>query len=140
MEETMSAIKIANSQWRKMYVFLKAHPRVYTGKQEECRRFVEGVYWILRTGAQWRELPERYGKWNTVYKRFARWEEAGIWEEMHHEFSQDPDMESVMFDSTVIRAHMCASGGSKKTVVRKSKHLGAVEADLAQKSISLSMR
>ena len=62
----MSAIKIADSHWRKIYVFLKAHPDVYAGKQADCRRFVEGVHWMLRSGAQWRELPERYGNWNSV--------------------------------------------------------------------------
>jgi len=117
----MSAIKIVDSQWRKIYVYLKAHPNVYAGKQEACRRFVEGVHWVLRSGAQWRELPDRYGAWNSVYKRFARWEESGVWEAMHQEFAQEPDMESMMLDSTVIRAHMCAVGGSKKTVDKMNK-------------------
>jgi transposase len=117
----MSASQISDAQWRKIFAFLKAHPRVYAGKQVDCRRFAEGVHWILRTGAQWRELPERYGHWNSVYRRFARWEEHGIWAELHQACVQDPDMESVMPDSTVIRAHMCAAGGSKKTAVRQSK-------------------
>jgi transposase len=117
----MSSVKIPDPQWRKIYAFLKAHPDVYAGTQAKCRPFLEGVHWILRTGAQWRELPERYGKWNSVYKRFARWEENGIWEAMHQEFVHDPDMESVMPDSTVIRAHMCAAGGSKKTAARTNK-------------------
>jgi len=124
MEENMSAIKIVDSQWHKMYAFLKSHPNVYAGKQEACRRFVEGTHWILRSGAQWRELPERYGNWNSVYKRFARWEEAGVWEAMHQEFVQEPDMESVMLDSTVIRAHMCAAGGSKKNGAQEEQALG----------------
>jgi len=117
----MSTIKIAEKQWQKMYRFLKAHPNVYASKQERCRQFVEGVHWMLRSGAQWRELPERYGNWNSVYKRFAGWEERGIWAEMHAHFVQEPDMESVMLDSTVIRTHMCAAGGSKKTVVKRSR-------------------
>ena len=112
----MSAIKIDDPQWRKMYAFLKAHPSVYAGKQATCSRFVEGVHWMLRSGAQWRELPDRFGNWNSVYKRFVGWEERGVWADMHAEFAQDPDMESVLLDSTVIRAHMCAAGGSKKTV------------------------
>jgi transposase len=118
----MAANKIPQSQWRKIYAFLKANPDVYTKNQESCRQFVEGVLWILRTGAQWRELPERYGNWNSVYKRFARWEERGIWADMHAEFAQDPDMESVLLDSTVVRAHMCAAGGSKKTVASLNRH------------------
>jgi putative transposase len=111
----MTTIQIADKAWQKMYKFLRAHPNVYAGRQEACRRFVEGVHWVLRSGAQWRELPERYGNWNSVYKRFARWEEQGIWAAMHEYFVEAPDMESVLLDSTVIRAHMCAAGGSKKT-------------------------
>jgi transposase len=118
----MAANKIPQPQWRKIYAFLKAHPDVYTVNQQDCRRFVEGVLWILRTGAQWRELPEQYGNWNSVYKRFARWEEKGIWAELHEAFAQDPDMESVLLDSTVVRAHMCAAGGSKKTATSLNKH------------------
>jgi transposase len=105
-----------------MYAFLKAHSDVYAKNQDACRQFVEGVFWILRTGAQWRELPERYGNWNSVYKRFARWEEKGIWAEMHAKFAQDPDMESVLLDSTVVRAHMSAAGGSKKTAASLNRH------------------
>ena len=120
----MSASKIAEPQWRKVFAFLKAHPNVYAGKQEACRRSVEGVHWILRTGAQWRELPERHGNWNSVYKRFARWEEKGVWAALHQEFAQDPDMERVMPDSTVIRAHMRAAGGSKKNGGQEEQALG----------------
>ncbi|NJN84519.1 MAG: IS5 family transposase [Caldilineaceae bacterium] len=110
----MASSNLTQPQWRKIYAFLKAHPDVYTISQEASRQFIEGVCWILRTGAQWRELPERYGKWNSVYKRFARWEEKGIWAQLHQAFAQDPDMESVLLDSTVVRAHMSAAGGSKK--------------------------
>ncbi len=120
----MSGSRISNSQWRKIFTFLKAHPRVYAGKQAACRRFVEGAHWILRTGAQWREVPERHGNWNSVYKRFARWEENGVWEAMHLEFVQNPDMEGVIPDTTVIRAHMCAAGGSKKNGGQDEQALG----------------
>jgi transposase len=135
----MSASKIPDAQWRKIFAFLKGHPNVYAGKQAACRHFVEGVHWILRTGAQWRELPERHGNWNSVYKRFARWEENGVWETMHLEFAQDPDMDSVIPDTTVIRAHMCAAGGSKKTVVRTNKLSVEAEEGSVPKSTSLSM-
>ena len=117
----MSNIKLVDTQWQKIYKFLRTHAHVYAGQEDACRRFVEGVHWILRSGSQWRELPERYGRWNSVYKRFARWEEQNVWAEMHAHFAQDPDMESVLLDSTVIRAHMCAAGGSKKTAVNQSR-------------------
>ncbi|MDA1097064.1 MAG: transposase, partial [Chloroflexi bacterium] len=54
-------------QWTKLRQFLRACPDVYLGREEDCHRFLAGVLWIARTSAQWRALPERYGKWNTVY-------------------------------------------------------------------------
>ena len=116
----MSTKRIADYQWQKLYAFLQGHPRAYAGQEEKCRRFVEAVHWILRTGAQWRELPDRYGKWNSIFKRFARWDENGVWADMFEQFAQDPEMAAVMPDSTAVRAHMCAAGGSKKGAVSKN--------------------
>ncbi len=70
--------------------------------------------WIARTGAQWRALPEEYGRWNTVYKRFLRWCEQGVWKQMQEAFVNDPDMEHLLLDSTMIRAHPCAAGAPRK--------------------------
>lgn len=110
----MSNVTLRNDQWEKLYAFLKKHPRAYAGEEDACRIFVEGVLWITRSGAQWRFLPEKYGNWNSVYKRFARWCDHNIWSDMHQHFIEDPDMESVILDSTVVRAHPCAAGASKK--------------------------
>ncbi len=112
---------MTNKEWRKIIGFLRSHKRAYVGKQAECRRFIEGVHWILRTGAQWRELPTDFGNWNSVYKRFARWEENGVWQALFEHVADDADMEHVMPDGSVIRAHMCAAGGSKKTVRSQNK-------------------
>ncbi len=135
----MSTKRIADHQWQKLYAFLQGHPRAYAGQEEKCRRFVEAVHWILRTGAQWRELPDRYGKWNSIFKRYARWEENGVWADMFKQFAQDPEMAAVMPDSTTVRAHMCAAGGSKKGAVSKNSAQVGVGADSAARSISSSM-
>ena len=113
--------KIRDDQWTKIYKFLGQCSGVYAGGESQCRRFIEGVHWIMRTGAQWRELPEKYGKWNSVYKRFARWNEKCIWEKMHQQFVDDPDMENLILDSTIVRAHPCAAGAQKKTVDKQRK-------------------
>ena len=135
----MSTYRIANYQWQKLYVFLQGYPRAYAGQEEKCRRFVEAVCWIMRTGAQWRALPDSYGKWNSVFKRFARWEENGVWADMFKHFAQDPDMAAVMPDSTVVRAHMCAAGGSRKGADSQNSAWGEAGAVSAAKSISSSM-
>jgi transposase len=106
--------QINEIQWSKIYQFLCQYPGVYAGNETDCRRFIEGVHWIMRTGAQWRELPEKYGNWNSVYKRFARWCDKEIWQNMHQHFADDPDMENLILDSTVVRAHPCAAGALKK--------------------------
>lgn len=110
----MKTVTLTNDQWRKIHAFLKEEPRAYVGNETECRSFVEGVLWVMRSGAQWRLLPAEYGKWNGVYKRYGRWCEAGVWERMLQCFAHDTDMESVMLDSTSVRAHPCAAGAQKK--------------------------
>lgn len=107
--------KLRNEPWTKILNYLHQHTGVYVGDEAESRLFIEGVLWITRTGAPWRDLPERYGKWNSVYQRFARWSERGIWSEMLKHFAAEPDMEWLMIDSSVVRAHMSAAGASKKT-------------------------
>ena len=110
----MSAVKIRDDQWAKIVSYLRKRPDVYVGNEDECRRYMEGVLWIMRSGAQWRLLPENYGKWNSVYKRFSRWCDKSVWQWMHEHFVDDPDLESVMPDSTIVRAHSCSAGAPAK--------------------------
>jgi transposase len=107
-------IKLRDDDWMKIQSFLRNYPGVKVGAARKCRRFVEAVLWMPRSGAQWRLLPAEYGHWNSVYKRFARWCESGVWEAMLNHFADDPDMESVLLDSTIVRAHPCAAGAQKK--------------------------
>jgi putative transposase len=103
--------RINEQTWQKLYKYLRDFEGIYTRNEEKVRRFVEAVLWMSRSGAQWRLLPAEYGHWNTVYKRFADWADKGVWNKMLDYFAQDPDMEYIMIDSTILRAHACAAGG-----------------------------
>jgi transposase len=117
----MLTVTLSDQQWQKILPFLRSHPNAYVGREQECRRFLEAVLWITRSGAQWRLLPPEYGDWNTVYKRFSRWSRQGVFEQLHQSFAADADMEHLMIDSTVIRAHPCAAGASKKAAGKRNK-------------------
>ena len=132
----MSKVKLQNRQWHKIKAFLDKTPQVYVGRETQCRQFIEGVLWMLRSGAQWRLLPEKYGNWNSVYKRFDRWSERGVWEAMFEHFSDDPDMEGVMMDSSVVRAHACSAGAPHKKGGKRRKTSATAEADLAARYTS----
>lgn len=117
----MLPVTLSDQQWQKMLPILRSHPNAYVGQEDECRRFLSAILWMARSGAQWRLLPQEYGYWNTIYRRFARWSEQGIFEQLHQELADDADMEHLLIDSTIIRAHPCAAGATKKVAARRAK-------------------
>jgi len=87
---------------------------------EDNRRFVEGVLWIMRTGAPWRDPPPHFGKWGSVWKRFRRWAVKGVFERIFDELSADPDFEYALVDGTIIKVHRHATGAKGGLSIRPS--------------------
>ena len=116
----MARRNLRNDQWARIEPMLpgKAGDRGRTAKDN--RLFVDAVLWIARAGAPWRDLPELFGPWNSVYKRFSRWSNAGVWHRVFAELAQDADFEEVFLDSTIVRAHQHAAGAPKKTAAKRS--------------------
>jgi transposase len=95
------------------------------------RVMLNAILWILRTGSPCRDLPRRFGPWNSVYTRFRRWVQQGVWNKVFQELSKEVDAESFMIDGTIVRAHQDATGAEKKTDHKPSV---APAADRARRS------
>ena len=87
---------------------------------EDNRLFMDAVLWMLRTGAPWRDLPAEFGNWNSVFTRFNRWSQKGVWESLFKALADDPDFEHVMIDATIVRAHQHAAGAKGGGKIRQS--------------------
>jgi transposase len=105
--------EISDEHWDRIKDFLPGQAGDPGVTAKDNRLFINAVLWIAKTGAPWRDLPERFGKWNSVAKRLARWAAKGVWRRIFEEL-KDPDLEWLILDSTVIRAHQHAAGAVKK--------------------------
>lgn len=95
-----------------------ALPKGRRGQQpENNRRVMNGIFWVLRTGAPWRDLPERYGPYTTAYNRFNRWRKAGIWDRLMDAVTKGHDGKVQMIDSSIVRVHQHASGVKKRVEI-----------------------
>jgi transposase len=122
----MLRLLLRDDQWVRIEPLLqgKAGDRGRTGADN--RLFVEAVLWIARTGVPWRDLPPEFGAWNSVFRRFSRWADKGVWQKIFATLSKDADFEEVFLDSTIVRAHQHAAGASKK---RDNKVLAVLAGD-----------
>jgi transposase len=110
--------ELSTGQWQQILGFLpgKAGDPGRTGADN--RLFVNVVLWVLRSGARWEDLPERYGKYKSVHKRFTRWAKAGVWERVFDSLTADPDNQYLMLDTTLVRVHQQAAGGKGGPAIR----------------------
>lgn len=116
----MTRTRLTDDQWRRIEHLLAGKPGDPGRTGGDNRRFVEAVLWVARVGAPWRDLPREFGPWNSVYQRFARWSNKGVWHRVFSEMAKDADFEEVFMDSTIVRAHQHAAGAPKKTGIRRS--------------------
>jgi transposase len=104
---------ISDEHWERIKDLLPGQAGDPGVTAEDNRLFVDAVLWIAKTGAPWRDLPARFGPWGSVWKRSDRWSAKGVWKRVF-EALQDPDLEWIILDSTVVRAHQHAAGACKK--------------------------
>ena len=108
--------ELTDQEWGRLEPHLPPEKPETGRTNKDHRQIINGILWRERTGAPWRDLPERYGPWSTVYSRFWRWRVAGIWDRILAEVQRQADAEgrldwSLHFvDSTVVRAHQHAAG------------------------------
>jgi transposase len=109
-----SRYELTEDQWSRIQDLLPGRKESVGRTAADNRMFVHGVLWALRSGARWSDLPERYGKYKSVHKRFARWAASGVWDQVFRTLIRDAKDEYLMIDSTIVRAHQQAATGSKK--------------------------
>ena len=110
--------ELSDAQWQRIGHLLPGKPGDRGRAGKDNRLFVNAVLWVLRSGAWWQDLPERYGKWKSVHKRFTRWAKTGVWERVFDSLTTDPDNQYLMLDTTLVRVHQQAAGGKGGPKIR----------------------
>lgn len=103
--------ELSDAQWERIRDLLPGKAGDPGRRGADNRLFVNGVLWVLRSGAHWHDLPERYGKWKTVHTRFSRWAKTGAWERVFEALIKDRKNEYLMLDTTLVGAHQQAATG-----------------------------
>jgi len=105
----MRRYEIKDYEWVRLEPLLPGKVGDVGRSAADNRLFINAVLWVARSGAPWRDLPERFGNWNSVYQRFRRWSRKGVWQQVF-EALQEPDLDWLLLDSTTVRAHQHAAG------------------------------
>lgn len=128
----MSRHELTNNQWKQLAPLLPPQKSSTGRPAHDHRLIVNGILWLTRTGAPWRDLPEHYGPWQTVASRFYRWQKAGVWARVLAALQQQADARGAVdwsqhyVDGSVIRAHQHAAGARRIKGGQSSKHWDGV--------------
>lgn len=107
----MGRYDLSEAEWRLIESLLPDKPRGV--RRVDDRRVINGIFYVLRTGSPWRDLPERYGPYTTVYNRYNRWAKAGVWLRIFEALAARSPQSMQLLDSSIIRAHQHAAGAKK---------------------------
>ena len=126
----MARTTLSEREWRRIAPHLPGRRGRRGRPGANNRMTVEGILWIARTGAPWRDLPEEFGKWNTVYQRFRRWAKRGVLARLFRRLSAFRlDLRTVMVDGTFVKVHQHGTGSPKDTALPAERpSAAAVEA------------
>ena len=114
MKRIIRRYELTDAEWERLQPYFPERQMGDKGRpKREPREMLNGIFWIARSGAAWRDLPERYGPWQTVYKRFKEWSESGLIEKIFHELGEDADLQDISIDSTYIKAHKASAGAER---------------------------
>ncbi len=117
---------INDRSWAKIEPLVPGTVRDRGVTAKDTRLFLEAVLWRVRVGAPWRDLPPGFGAWNSIFRRFRRWAQRGVFKRIFEAVADDPDFEYVLIDGTIISVHQKASGAKGGLSIRP---LGAPKAD-----------
>ena len=118
---------LTDEQWKRLRTVLPPQKQRTGRPAKDHRPIVNGILWILRTGAPWRDLPTKYGPWQTIATRFYRWVKAGVWSCVLQELQWQADTAGELnwslhhVDGTVVRAHQHAAGAQKRGLMQRVK-------------------
>ena len=117
----MARFDLSDAEWGIIGPLLPNKPRGVA--RTDDRRVINGIFFVLRTGSPWRDLPERYGPYTTAYNRYNRWAKAGVWLRIFEALAERSPQSMALIDSSIIRAHQHAAGGKKGVRITPSADL-----------------
>ena len=105
---------LRDDQWERLREFVPGGCKGKRGPRADNRRFLNALLWMARSGGRWRDLPERLGDYETVKRRYYRWIEMGVLDAVLAALTREADLEWLMIDSTIVRAHQQAAGARRE--------------------------